>query len=66
MMTTVFERQQNSNVMCCDWPIWGSVHLPAGYEEDMNMLDNSDHNENTLFISVSKHQVTTLVEGPHT
>jgi len=48
--------------MSCDWSILGSVHLPAGYYEDMNMLDNSDHNENTLFISVSKDQVITLVE----
>jgi len=46
---------------------WGmSQRLPAGYYEDKNMLDNSDHNENTLFISVSKDQVITLVEGPQT
>ncbi len=45
MMTTVFGCQQNLQAMCCDWPVLGSVHLPAGYyEEYMNMLDNSDHN----------------------
>jgi len=41
----------STECVCCDWPILGYVHLPAGYEEDMNMLGNSDHNseKDTLF-----------------
>jgi len=46
---TVFECQQNLCATCCDWPILGSVHLPAGYEEDMNMLGNSDYNSEKQF-----------------
>jgi len=47
MMTSVFECQQNSCAICCDWPILGSVHLPVGYEEDM--LGNSYHNSEKQF-----------------